>query len=112
MWEIKQSADFQAWFLALPDYAKEKIIMGVEILSNISPSLGRPWVDTIKGSKLKNLKELRIDVKQNVFRILFIFDPKRIGILLVGGDKRGQKRFYETIIPLAENIYDSYLKGE
>ncbi len=86
--------------------------MGVEILRNIGPGLGRPWVDTIKGSKLKNLKELRIDVKQNVFRILFVFDPKRVAILLVGGDKRGQKRFYERIIPLAESIYDSYQKGE
>jgi hypothetical protein len=112
LWEIEQSDEFEVWFLALPDYAKEKIIMGVEILRNIGPGLGRPWVDTIKGSKLKNLKELRIDVKQNVFRILFVFDPKRVGILLVGGDKRGQKRFYERIIPLAESIYDSYQKGE
>lgn len=112
MWDIEQSDEFETWFLALPDHAKEKIIMGVEILRNIGPGLGRPWVDTVKGSKLRNLKELRINVKQNVFRILFVFDTKRVGILLVGGDKRGQKRFYERIIPLAESIYDSYLKGE
>ena len=80
------------------------------ILSEIGPSLGRPYVDSIKQSKYKNMKELLIQNKKRLFRILFIFDIKRNALLLIGGDKRGDKRFYKKIIPIADKIYESYME--
>ena len=71
----------------------------------MGPNLGRPYVDTIKGSKINNLKELRINSGGHIFRIFFVFDEKRDALLLIAGDKRGEKRFYKRIIPLAEKIY-------
>lgn len=69
--------------------------------------MGRPLVDTITGSKIQNLKELR----PGTVRILFAFDPWRSSILLVAGDKRGAwKTWYQAAIPLAEQRYEIYLK--
>lgn len=55
------------------------------------------------------MKELRIQNRRRLFRILFAFDPDRKAILLVGGDKRGDKRFYEKMIPLADTLFDKHL---
>lgn len=78
-------------------------------MQSLGPSLGRPQVDTIKGSKIKNLKELRIQNKNRVFRIFFAFDPERDIILLIGGDKKGDNRFYETMLRKSERLYELHL---
>jgi hypothetical protein len=75
--------------------------------------LGRPHADTLKGSKkLPNLKELRPKTETHVFRVAYIFDPERKGLLLTGGDKKGknQKKFYKDLIKQAEQIYAAYLE--
>jgi hypothetical protein len=73
------------------------------------PTLGRPLVDTLTGSKIANLKELR--PRQTMIRLLFVFDPWRSAILLTGGDKTGQwETWYERAIPHAEELYAFYLK--
>jgi hypothetical protein len=75
--------------------------------------LGRPCVDTLKGSSLANLKELRVQYKGDPWRVLFAFDPVRRAILLVGGNKAGDKRFYKTMIPVAEERFRRHLeRGE
>jgi hypothetical protein len=80
------------------------------ILKELGPSLGRPYVDTIENSKHKNMKELRVQNKKRLFRIFFAFDPDRNALLLIGGDKRGDKRFYQRMIPIADELYDCYLE--
>lgn len=70
-----------------------------------------PYVDTVEQSRYKNMKELRIQFKKHVFRVFFAFNPKRKAILLIGGDKRGNKKFYEKMIPLADKIFTRYLRG-
>ena len=82
----------------------------VELLAEYGPHLPRPHVDTLKGSKLKNLKELRAQTEKYVFRVAFLFDEKRKAILLTGGDKKGknEKRFYHNLIKQAEDIYRQY----
>jgi len=80
-------------------------------LRNLGPALGRPHADTIKESKHKNMKELRVQYKRHIYRIFFAFDPKRQAIVLVGADKRGIKRFYEKLIPIADDIFNRYLRG-
>ena len=81
-------------------------------LSRSGPTLGRPLVDTIAGSKIKNLKELHPGSSgTSEVRILFVFDPWRSAILLVAGDKSGKgKRWYAEAIPRAEQLYEIYLK--
>jgi len=81
-------------------------------LSRSGPTLGRPLVDTIAGSKIKNLKELRPGSSgTSEVRILFVFDPWRSAILLVAGDKSGRwGRWYAEAIPRAGQLYEIYLK--
>ena len=111
MWDVKQTEEFQLWFEDLDAAAKEDIFASVRVLSEIGPSLGRPRVDTVKLSRHKNIKELRVQSRGRPFRIMFAFDPSRSAILLIGGNKQGNKRFYELIIPLADRLYDRYLRS-
>lgn len=77
------------------------------------PSIGRPLVDRLAGSRLHNLKELRpVSSGASEVRILFIFDPVRNVVLLIAGDKSGRwKEWYADAIPAAEAAYEAYLKG-
>jgi hypothetical protein len=110
VWQIERTDEIANWIFSLDDDAKEAILKNLIILREIGPSLGRPYVDSVKGSRHKNMKELRIQNKKRVIRIFFIFDPDRKAILLIGGNKRGDKRFYEKIIPIADNLYEEYLE--
>ena len=111
MWVIKQTEEFQAWFENSDNASQDAILEHVEVLRQIGPQLGRPLVDTIKGSLIINLKELRFNSKNKVLRIFFVFDPDRIGVLLIGGNKAGSgdKKFYEKMIDKSEKIYSKYL---
>ncbi len=110
MWNIDRTEQIAEWIKKLDEDAKEAIFKTLLILQEIGPSLGRPYVDSIKKSRHKNMKELRVQNRQRLFRILFAFDPDRRAILLIGGDKRGDKRFYQKIIPLADALFDEHLK--
>jgi hypothetical protein len=110
MWIIDRTNEVAQWIAQLNDEAQEAIYKNLLILKNIGPSLGRPYVDSINESKHKNMKELRIQHKKKLFRIFFVFDPERKAILLIGGDKRGDKRFYQRLIPIADKLYDQYLE--
>jgi DNA-binding Xre family transcriptional regulator len=85
-WNIETTADFDQWFNDLSTKEQKRVVAGVEALRREGPRLTRPLVDTLKGSKHPNMKELR----RGSIRILFAFDPERSAVLLVGGDKRGQ----------------------
>lgn len=78
----------------------------------IGPTLGRPMVDTLKGSKHSNLKKLRFDADNGVWRTAFAFDPRRHGVLLAAGDKSGtsEKRFYRGLIATADSRLDAHLE--
>lgn len=110
MWNIERTDEIAAWTAQLDDDAKEAIYKSLLILRELGPSLGRPYVDTIEKSNHKNMKELRVQNKKRLFRLFFAFDPDRNALLLIGGDKRGDKRFYQRMIPIADEIYDRYLK--
>lgn len=112
MWKIQRTDVIAEWIKSLDEDARAAILKNLIILKEIGPNLGRPYVDTIKQSRHKNMKELRIQNKLRVFRIFFIFDFDRDAILLIGGDKRGDKRFYETMIPLADDLFDKYIKSK
>lgn len=91
--------------------AQEEIFAKVNLLQLFGPALGRPHVDTLKGSKHANMKELRADTAVSVLRIAFAFDPQRAAVLLIGGDKSGvnQRRFYKRLITKADRFLDEHL---
>ena len=87
-----------------------ELLAHARLLSEFGPALGRPAVDTLKGSRIANLKELRFSAAGGVWRVAFAFDGRRIAVLLVAGDKRGaaQARFYKTLIRKAEQRWENW----
>lgn len=110
MWTVQFEQPFEDWFLSLTREEKIDILTSIKVLEQYGPRLSRPHVDTLKGSKLSNLKELRVQHAGDPYRILFVFDPLRQAVLLCGGNKTGNKRFYEHMIPIAEESYKQYLE--
>lgn len=112
MWEIEISKQVEDWLLnELDSNGRRQIVPAIEELEQHGPTLGRPVIDRIRGSRHHNMKELR-SIGGSV-RILFAFDPERKAIMLIGGDKAGQWNvWYREHIPIAERLYDKHLKGE
>jgi hypothetical protein len=82
----------------------------VGALEEYSPGFRRPYSGIIKGSKHQNMKELIVQRKGEPYRVLNIFDPRRNAILLLGGNKTRDARWYEVNVPIADKIHDDYLK--
>src|SRR3546814_267470 len=93
------------------DVCSSDLLAQAKLLEAFGPKLGRPRVDTLKGSRHANMKELRFDAGGGVWRVAFAFDLKRQAILLVAGDKSGVsgKRFYKALIKKADERFDSHL---
>lgn len=108
-WSIELSDEFAAWYAALSEGETESVNFSVDLLEKAGPTLGRPHVDTLKGTSIPNLKELRVQHRGRPLRILFAFDPRRVGYLILGGDKTGNDDWYATLVPKAEAIYRKYL---
>jgi hypothetical protein len=114
-WKVIVVEPARSWLheLRMTDRATLKQISNaIDILAEEGPALGRPLVDTVDGSELANLKELRPgSAGTSEVRLLFIFDPARQAVFLVGGNKAGNwKRWYDSAIPQAEHAYGQYLR--
>ncbi len=110
VWDVEYTDEFEQWWTSLTEDEQADVNAGVELLERHGPQLGRPHVDTLKGSKHSNMKELRTQSSGKPLRTFFAFDPRRTAILLIGGDKTGDKRFYDRMVPITDNLYDEYLK--
>ncbi len=113
-WVVLLSTDVREWLAGLvkEDLETARLVRAaIRVLASDGPTLGRPLVDTVKGSQIKNLKELRPgSVGRSEVRILFVFDPKRQAVLLTAGDKRGDwKGWYVKAIKRAERLYAEHL---
>lgn len=110
-WTVLFHDDFDAEFQALPTGLQDELLAHASLLGKYGPNLGRPTVDSLKGSEHSNMKELRFNWDNGVWRVAFAFDPKRQAILLVGGDKGGadQRRFYKRLIAVADSRFDEHL---
>jgi hypothetical protein len=111
-WDVEYTDQFGEWFDSLTTEQQDAIDATVTHLMRRGPGLGRPLVDTITGSRLANLKELRPPSQSgHRLRVLFVFDPRRSAILLVGGDKTGRwDEWYREAIPEAERLYEEHLE--
>lgn len=108
-WDVEYTDEFGNWWDSLTADEQDAIDAVVEFLSEVGPTLGRPLVDTIQGSRHPNMKELRPLIGN--LRILFAFDPRRSAILLIGGDKTNQwSAWYREMIPIADQLYDEHLE--
>ena len=115
MWEIVQTPEFGFWFSKskeLDESAREDIYAVLRVLKQTGPKLGRPYVDSVQGSRHSNLKELKIQSKGRPFRVIFVFDKRRRAVLLIGGNKARNKRFYDQMIPLADQIFDDFVERQ
>jgi hypothetical protein len=109
MWDIEYTDEFGTWWETLTGEEQESLAVSVELLRQLGPHLPRPHADTVKESRHSNMKELRTQHGGRPIRTFFAFDRRRCGILLIGGDKTGDDRFYERMVPLADDLYDSHL---
>jgi hypothetical protein len=110
IWEIIFHREFEKWFFDLDVEVQDSIAMVLDVLEEQGAGLGRPYVDTIKGSDFTNMKELRVQHDGDPYRLLFAFDPQRQAVILIGGNKRGDKRWYEVNIPIADRRFREYLE--
>lgn len=107
-WDVEITDQFADWFSTLSAREQEAIRTAVAFLEERGPGLGRPFVDTISGSRHPNMKELR--PKPGNLRVFFAFDPRRTAIILCGGDKTDRwQAFYAAMVPYADDLYDAYL---
>ena len=109
MVDIGITDEFGAWFAALNDKDADAVAFVVDLLEERGVTLGHPYSSDIKGSRIA-LRELRIQSRGHAFRVFYAFDPLRRAVLLIGGDKTGQKRFYEIHVKKAENLWVTYLR--
>jgi hypothetical protein len=110
-WEVILLEEVEDWYFSLDDDAMAAVTGAIDLLELEGPTLGRPTVDKVNGSRFHSMKELR--PAGTSVRILFIFDPQRQAILLLGGDKAGNwKSWYDKNIPVAERRYENWLANE
>jgi hypothetical protein len=109
-WTVLFHDDFDAEFDELPRAVADEMLAHAKLLAAFGPQLGRPRVDTLKGSRFPNMKELRFYASDGVWRIAFAFDLKRQAVLLVAGDKAGvsEKRFYKQLIEKADRRFEAH----
>ncbi len=107
-WKTERTDEFEAWWQTLTDREQNQVISSLRYVVESDPGAGRPSVDSVKGSRYPNMKELRAS---ETIRVFFAFDPRRVAILLIGGDKAGKtRRFYREMISTADRIYDAHLR--
>ena len=109
-WEVEYTDQFNIWWEGLTEAEQEDIDAVVRVLEQRGPALRRPHVGTIDGSRHANMKELIVQHAGRPYRILFAFDPRRCAILLIGGDKTGNPRWYQEHVPIADELYDEHLE--
>jgi hypothetical protein len=108
-WDVEYIDEFETWWNELTADEQNKIDAAIRVLSEDGPNLSFPASSGIKTSRHAQMRELRIQIGGRPFRVLYAFDPRRAAILLLGGDKTGDDRWYEKNVPVADDRYDEHL---
>ena len=106
-WEVEGTDE---WFQSLAESQQEDVDAYVTLLMSPGPNLPHPFSSGIGASRHSHMRELRAQSDGDPIRVFYAFDPRRTAILLIGGEKRGNKRFYKEFIPIADRLYDEYLE--
>jgi hypothetical protein len=109
-WEVEFSDEFEGWWDGLTVAEQKSLDFSISLLQEVGPALRMPHSSGIETSRHKHMRELRIQHEGRPYRVLYAFDPRRTAMLLIGGDKTGNKRWYEEYVPVADAIYDRHLR--
>jgi hypothetical protein len=109
-WEVEYTDEFGDWWKSLTDDEQVEISAKVELLEEHGPTLPRPHADVIVSSSHANMKELRGKVHERNLRVLYAFDPRRVALLLIGGNKTGDAKWCEKFVPIADDLFDEHLR--
>lgn len=109
-WNVEVTDEGTAWIEALSNQDFDAVDYSVGLLAEHGPLLEHPHSSKINGSKHAHMRELRVQSGGKPLRLFYAFDPRRSAILLIGGDKSGDKRFYDRMVPTADALYDQYLE--
>jgi len=107
-WDVEYTDEFEEWWKGLTDGEQEDFTAVVTLLTEHGPQLPYPYSSGIEGSKHGH-SELRVQSGGKPLRGFYAFDPRRTAILLIGGDKTGDDRFYKKMLPIADRLYDDYI---
>ncbi len=108
---VEYTDEFSVWFQGDLTAAEQRSVTRVvEMLEDAGPGLRFPYSSGISGSCFRHMRELRIQHEGRPYRVLYAFDPRRSAILLIGGDKTGDDRWYERMVPIADSIYANHLR--
>lgn len=110
-WVVELDRAFDPEFDDLPAAVQDELLAHAKLLETFGPTLGRPRVDTLNGSRRSNMKELRFRAANGAWRVAFAFDPRQRAILLAAGDKAGvsERRFYNQLIRRADERFNAHL---
>lgn len=109
-WDVEYTNEFGDWWASLSEDEQESLAASVCLLEERGPLLGFPHSSGINGSRHSHMRKLRTQHDGKPLRTLYAFDPRRSAILLIGGDKTGDNRWYDTHIPVADRLYDAHLE--
>ena len=109
IWNVEYTDEFGAWWAELTDAEQEDISATAEILMERGPDLPFPYSSGVEGSRHTHMRELRVQSGGKPLRVFYAFDPIRSAILLIGGNKTGDNRFYKKMIPIADRLYDEHI---
>lgn len=109
-WVVEYTDEFERWWGGLTEAHQDSLAAAVGLLEARGPALPFPHSSGIKTSRHEHMRELRVQSSGDPLRVFYAFDPRRAAILLIGGDKTGNDRFYEEFVPLADRLYDMHLE--
>ena len=109
-WEVEYTEEFREWWIELTPRQRDSVESKVDMLSRRGPDLDYPHTSAIHGSRHSHMREIRVQSGGRQIRIFYAMDPRRTSILLIGGDKTANDRFYEEYMPIADRLYDEYLE--
>lgn len=109
-WDLEYTDEFGEWWASLSEDEQEALDVSVRLLEERGPNLRFPHSSGINGSRHSHMRELRTQSDGRPLRTLYAFDPRRSAILLIGGDKTGNDRWYDVHVPIADRLYDEHLE--
>lgn len=110
-WAVEYTDEFNTWWEVLAESEQDDIAAMVGLLEEKGPALPFPYSSGVEGSTHAHMRELRIQHAGEPYRVLYAFDPRRSAILLIGGNKTGNDRWYDEFIPRADWLYDEHIRS-
>lgn len=109
-WDVEYTDEFESWWDGLTADEQESVAATVELLERLGPDLPFPHSSGVSSSRYGQMRELRVQHKGRPYRVLYAFDSRRTAVLLIGGDKTGNDRWYREFVPVADKLYGRHLE--